>query len=252
MSSDIICLVGCDGSGKSTLAKFMVEELERRGCRPVLMWSRYNHFFSKPLLAFARFVRRSPRETHEGVIFGYHYFNVWYLKWPFILLQCLDVNIAVRWQLWRARNKGDVFVFERSPWDTLADVMLDVMEREREHPPARIRLRRTGPTSNIEPSTSNMLGTAKMTGLPLWIARVMVSTMRMAQVFLISRPVEQIIQSRPTMLYDRDLARKIANYEYLAELFGWIKMDNSSSLEESQDKLRKHLLVEIIFNKKPA
>jgi hypothetical protein len=240
MRFDIICLVGCDGSGKSTLAKFVVEELERHGCRPILIWSRYNHFFSKPLLAFARLVRRSPRETHEGVVFGYHYFNVWYLKWPFILLQCLDVNIFIRWQLWRARNKGDVFVFERSPWDTLADVILDVMEKEKQNVGSE--------STEVKVGGSRRVVTAD-SFLKEWIARFFVSSMRKAQVFLISRPIEQIIQSRQTMCYDRDLARKIANYEYLAEVFGWIKTDNNGSLEETQDKLRKHLLAEIIFKK---
>lgn len=215
----IVCIVGSDGSGKSTLAKYVVEMLSQEGHKPLLMWSRYNHFFSKPLLALARVLGRSPREKHEGVVFGYHHFNVWYLKWPFILLQCLDVNILVRWQLWRARKKGTLLVFERSPWDTLADVMLDVMGREE------------------EPSTS-----AKAAGLPVWVARSMVSTMKGSQVFLITRPVAQIIESRPTMQYDRDLARKIANYDHLAELFGWIRIDNSGSLERSQALLREKIV----------
>jgi energy-coupling factor transporter ATP-binding protein EcfA2 len=236
----IICIVGSDGSGKSTLAKYVVEVLAQQGYKPVLVWSRYNHLFSKPLLAFARLIGRSPRETHEGVIFGYHYFNVWYLKWPFILLQCLDVNIAVRWQLWRARSKGDVVVFERSPWDTLADVMLDVTEREKQNA--------VGKWSEVNSDEVQRL-TPPVSPLKKGIARLFVSTMKGAQAFLISRPIEQIIKSRPTMRYDRDLARKIACYEYLAEVFGWLRLDNSGSLEETQEKLRQHLLAEIIFNK---
>lgn len=210
----IICIVGSDGSGKSTLAKYVVDVLSQQGHKPVLVWSRYNHLFSKPLLAFARLMGRSPRETHEGVIFGYHYFNVWYLKWPFILLQCLDVNIVVRWQLWRSKNKGNVLVFERSPWDTLADVMLDVMEREKEYP-----------------------ASAKVMGLPLWIARGMVSTMRGAQVFLISRSVANIVASRPAMKHDQDLIRKLDIYEHLSFLFGWKKIDNNGALIEAKNSL---------------
>lgn len=199
----VICLVGCDGSGKSTLARFVVDELKRRGHRPVLMWSRYNHFFSKPLLAVARLLGYSPKEVHDGVTFGYHeFYRVAWLKWSFIFLQVLDVNLAIRKQVRAARRKGDVLVFERSPWDTLADIMLDTRNE---------RLAET-----------------------CWGRWIVSSMESRSTVFWVQRDVDAILRTRSELRFDRDLLRKIRNYETLALKYSWIKIGNSGTLDETQ------------------
>lgn len=208
--ADMICLVGCDGSGKSTLAQYLVDELTRRGHRPVLVWSRYNHFLSKPLLAFARLGGYSIREVHENTTFGYHDFHrSFLLRWPFAILQMIDVNLAIRAQIRRARRRGDVLVFERSPWDTLADVLLDTR------------------CAGME---SGRLG------------RWMVSSMlKQSQVLLIARSEENIVKSRPAMRFDRDLQRKLDIYETLCAKFGWSRIDNNGSLTDAKRALMSSL-----------
>ncbi len=193
-------MVGCDGSGKSTLARFVVEELRRRGHRPVLLWSRFNNIVSKPLLALARVFGHSTRDVHDGITFGYHDFdNVFWLRWPFALLQALDVNLAVRLKLRNARKHGDVIVFERSPWDTVADVILD-----------------TGCMSLV----TNRLG------------KWMVSSVSSPDycVLWIDRPITKILETRMELKHDRKLVAKRAIYSKLAGEYDWLSVDNSPPL----------------------
>jgi hypothetical protein len=206
MSAALICLVGCDGSGKSTLARFIVDELRRRGYRPVLLWSRYNHFFSKPLLAVARLLGYSPKEVHDGTTFGYHdFYRASWLKWSFIVLQIIDVNLAICKQLRAARRKGDVVVFERSPWDTLADIMLDT------------RHERLGETC--------------------WGRWIVASMAERSTVFWVQRDFTSILLTRPELRFDRDLRMKMRNYESLALTFAWNRIINSGKLEDTQESL---------------
>ena len=200
MKPRVICLVGCDGSGKSTLARFVVEELRRRGHRPVLIWSRFNNILSKPLLALARLTEHSTRDVHDGVTFGYHNFeSVFWLRWSFALLQALDVNLAVRMKLRKARAQGDVIVFERSPWDTVADVILD---------------------TGCESLATNRLG------------KWMVSSVSGAGrcVLWIDRPRDLILETRKELKHDRKLTAKMDIYSRLANEYGWTRVDNSPPL----------------------
>ncbi len=130
----LLFFVGADGAGKSTLARFAVEELSRRGQRAVLVWSRFNNFLSKPLLALARLSGHTLRETHDGAHFGYHDFDRSpFYKYPFILTEAVDVNLATAFRLRKMQRQAEVLVFERSPWDTLADVILDTGCEALEH-----------------------------------------------------------------------------------------------------------------------
>jgi hypothetical protein len=210
MGTGMICLVGCDGSGKSTLAAFLVEELTRQGHRPTLVWSRYNHFLSKPLLAYARLFGLSRREVHDGTTFGYHDFHrSVLLRWPFAVLQAIDVNLAIRRQIRAARAKGDILVFERSPWDTLADVLLD---------------------TRCERMASSRVGR--------WIVSSMLGR---CKVLLIARAEANIIASRPAMRFDHDLSRKLAIYEKLCTAFGWTRIDNNGCLADAKQAILKSL-----------
>lgn len=201
MAPIIICIVGCDGSGKSTLAKFVVDELQRRGHRSILIWSRFNNLLSKPLLALARLAGYSYSKYHDGVKFGYHDFEkVFWLRWPFAFLQCIDVNLAVRYQLYKAKKRGDVIVFERSPWDTLADVMLD---------------------TGCSGLATNLLG------------RLMVSSVSGSadSILWIDRSTELILGTRTELVHDRKLGCKIDIYNSLSKKYDWTPVDNDPPLE---------------------
>ena len=91
----LISIVGVDGSGKTTLASWLVDELAAQGHRPVLVWSRFRNYLSKPLLALTRLTGHNYYRTVDGVKFGFHDFErlVGYRE-LFAVLQAIDVNIA--------------------------------------------------------------------------------------------------------------------------------------------------------------
>ena len=122
----LISIVGVDGSGKTTLSGWLAEELAKCGRRPVVVWSRFRNYLSKPLLALTRLSGHNYYRTIEGVRFGFHDFErlVGYRE-LFALLQAIDVNIAAYARIHRIRGRSDVVICERGPWDTLVDVTVD-------------------------------------------------------------------------------------------------------------------------------
>jgi len=198
---NIICIVGSDGSGKTTLANCLVSEIEKRGKKVAHVWMRFNNFFSKVLLAFARMRGYSYYKYFDGIKMGFHDFeNVWWLRWPFAFLQMIDVNIA-SWFKFRTCKGNDVVVFERSPWDTLSDVMAD---------------------TGIQYLEKNCIG------------RGIVHAFRGKSIVLwVDRDIVSIRDSRIELKMDYKLDVKISNYQRMANFFGWVRIDNNRSIEEA-------------------
>jgi hypothetical protein len=210
-SPRIISFVGPDGCGKSTLASIAAQVLQKQGLCAQVVWSRFNNYFSKPLLALARCSGHTRREVHDGVAFGYHDFHsaIW-LRYPFILLQTIDVNLAHFVKAQRAAKSSDILIFERSPWDTLADIILD-----------------TGCRS----LATNVWGrwiTAQMRGL--------------GPVFWVNRSKDSILNTRPELRHDRMLDEKIGIYAELAVASGWAPLDNNRPLGEVTRELEGKLV----------
>ena len=173
----------------------------------MLVWSRFNNFLSKPLLALARLSGHTLRETHDGAHFGYHDFDRSpFYKYPFILTQAVDVNLATAFRLRKMQRQAEVLVFERSPWDTLADVILDTGCEALEH---------------------NVLGR--------WMTALVRNRGR---VLWVSRSQAAILSARPAMKHDRKLARKIEIYERLARIHRWSVLSNDRPLETVIAELR--------------
>ncbi len=206
----IITFVGPDGCGKTTLARIAAEELGKQGFHSQIVWSRFNNYFSKPLLGLARLTGHNRREVHDGVVFGYHNFHssAW-LRYPFIFLQTIDVNLATFIKIRQAVKGADILIFERSPWDTLADIILD-----------------TGCT-NLASQVWGRWITAQMHGR--------------GPVFCITRSKDSILCSRPELKHDRTLEKKIAIYSHLAQTCGWLCLENNGSLAEVREELLKML-----------
>jgi ABC-type dipeptide/oligopeptide/nickel transport system ATPase component len=208
----IIAFVGPDGCGKSTLARIAAEEMTKHGFQAQIVWSRFNNYFSKPLLGLARLTGHNRREVHDGAEFGYHDFqSSGWLRYPFIFLQTIDVNIATFIKIKRPEKKTDILVFERSPWDTLADIIVD-----------------TG-CINLATNYWGRLITAQIRGCD--------------RVFYINRSKELILRMRPELKYDKTLDRKIAIYSKLATTGGWLTLDNNRPLEIVKQELIKNCKV---------
>ena len=208
VSTRFLVFTGADGSGKSTLARFAVNELHRRGVRASLVWSRFNNYLSKPLLALARLTGHSYYETHGGVRFGYHDFEaVPFYRYLFVMLQAVDVNMAMAFHLRLRHRKGEALVFDRGPWDTLADVMVD-----------------TGWSGLAESRWGQLFPT---------------QIQNRSLVIFVSRRREEILKTRPELVHDTKLARKIGIYEHLARVHGWRQLDNNQPLALVKQELQE-------------
>ena len=193
----VIFIVGVDGAGKTLYADMLTEALKGQGIGTLRIWSRYNNYLSKPLLALTRLTGHNYKEYHEGIEFGYHRFKrPRVLSYLFIILQIIDLNIATYFKIGRYVKKNRVLICDRGPYDTLADVMLD-----------------TG-----KDCLKNKYINAFFNAMP-----------KDHVVFYIYRPLEKIYQSRPELKHDRKLPIKDRIYQKCHGYFGWKKLDNVNS-----------------------
>lgn len=206
----LISIVGVDGSGKTTLANWLAEELAAQGRQPVLVWSRFRNYLSKPLLALTRLTGHNYYRTINGVRFGFHDFErLAGYRELFALLQAVDVNIAAYHRIHRLRSHSDVLICERGPWDTLVDVASD-----------------TGlawlPASGLGNTYSLLMR-------------------RDARVLWVSRDRESILRTRPELVHDHKLPARMEAYGQLAALHGWDVVDNNGTLESTKQQIREAL-----------
>ena len=213
MSSNIpslIFITGADGVGKSSLSRWIVRNLLVQGFKADLVWSRFGNFLSKPLLALTRLSGHNFYKIFDGVLFGFHNFEKLYgFRYLFALLQAIDVNIATIKNIRNKKHRFDVLVCERGPWDTLADVIADTN------------------INNLFDGTLSRLFTAQIKND--------------AKVLMIKRSRENILRSRPELIHDYKLSRKIDIYDRLAEINRWSIVDNNHSIEKTHKAIGKLL-----------
>lgn len=206
----LIFITGADGVGKSSIARWLVERLMAQGTRAGLVWSRFGNFLSKPFLALTRLSGHNFYKTFDGVLFGFHNFeNLYGFRYLFALMQAIDVNIAALKNIRSAKKRYNVLVCERGPWDTLADVIAD-----------------TG-LDNIYDGVLSRLFTAQVRDG--------------TKVILVKRSKENIFQSRPELIHDYKLDRKLDIYNHLAAVNRWSIVDNNYSIEAAQNEILKLL-----------
>jgi len=206
----LISIAGVDGSGKTTIANWLADELSKQGVKTGLVWSRFRNYLSKPLLALTRMTGDNYYQKHDDILFGYHDFErlVGYREF-FALTQAIDVNIGAYWYINREKKKADTIICERSPWDTLVDVVSD---------------------TGLESLLTSRLGS--------------LYTMMMrgdAKVFWVSRSYENILSMRPELVHDHKLSARISYYKQLAEHNDWITIDNDGSLDNTKEQLARQL-----------
>lgn len=206
----LISIVGVDGSGKTTLANWLAGEFAAQGREPVLVWSRFKNYLSKPLLAATRLTGHNYYKTLDGVKFGFHDFErlVGYRE-LFAVLQAIDVNIAAYGRIHRQRAHSDVVICERGPWDTLVDVTADT-------------------------------GLSWLPSSPLG-AMYSLLMRRDACVLWISRERDSILRTRTELVHDHKLAPRMGVYAQLAARHGWHVIDNNGTLDGAKAQIRATL-----------
>ena len=126
--SNVIYVMGIDGSGKSTVCEFLEEHYASNGFSVKSVWLRFNHFFSKPLLAFGRISGLTEYKNVDGIRVGYHHFHrSKIVSQLFFWLQYLDARRARRVHIEPNMAKDDqVLILDRFVYDILIDVALDI------------------------------------------------------------------------------------------------------------------------------
>jgi len=115
MMSRVICLVGIDGVGKSTVANMLSDAFRSSGKEARVVWLRYNHLLSKPILLLGRIFGLTRYETIRSLRVGYHYFyKSRFVSYAFIFFQYLDAVRVKYTTIRRMRNCSEVVILTDS------------------------------------------------------------------------------------------------------------------------------------------
>ncbi len=123
----VIYIMGIDGSGKTTVSEHLAKQLRARGYTVHVLWLRFNHVITKPLLGLCRILGFTRYEIHDGIKVGYHdFYRSKTISWLFIMFQYLDaVRIKYLKVLPKIRSGKNVLILDRYVYDILIDVMVD-------------------------------------------------------------------------------------------------------------------------------
>ena len=207
---DLICITGVDGSGKTSLTNWLIGYLTEQDYKVESVWSRFNNYLSKPLLALTRLTGHNHRSNIDGVKYGFHDFkNLYVYREIFALLQGIDTNIAAYFKITKRKSAVDCLVCERSPWDTLVDVIVD-----------------TGSDRFVYK----------------WLSALYLKQVRgKSLVLFVDRDYEKIVACRSELLHDYKMKEKIASYRRLSIKEDWMQIDNNGSIEETKNQIKKIL-----------
>ena len=123
----VIYVMGIDGSGKTTVSEYLAEQIRARGYRVNILWLRFNHVFSKPLLGLCRILGLTRYQSYDGIRVGYHdFYRSRIISWLFVFGQYLDA-LRVKYFKILPHIKADksVLILDRYVYDILVDVMVD-------------------------------------------------------------------------------------------------------------------------------
>lgn len=200
----IIAVTGVDGSGKTTLTDWLRDELRVRGHEPGFVWSRFNNYLSLPFLAATRLTGHNVYRLHEGVRMGFHDFGYLpvVLRYLYVALQAVDVNAATLLKIRIPSRGAALTICERGPWDTLVDVAADTA----------------------------LEALAK----PFWAGLFFGLVAGHTDVVLVDRAADLIEGSRPELKYDTKLRERQRLYRRLAEVCGWMILENNGDLADTK------------------
>lgn len=207
----VICVTGIDGCGKTTVVEWLRTRLREEGYRADVLWLRFNHVFTRPLLAICRLVGLTRYETVGDVRVGYHEFHrSRVVSWLFVLLQYLDAA-RVRWLRIapRLRDETRVVILDRFVHDILVDIMVD---------------------TGITDLDRKFLGRALLRLLPPGTL-----------VLPLARDAGQLLEARPESHVDRNFPVRLRLYEATRARLSLVELHNDGTLEQLLAQVAKRV-----------
>ena len=198
----LIYVMGIDGSGKSTVSEYLANHLREEGYDVDIIWLRFNHVLSKPLLGLCRLLGYTKYENCDGIRVGYHNFqNSTIISYAFIFFQYLDaLRVKYTKILPRLRRSNNILILDRYVYDILIDLAVD---------------------------------TGKKDLLSSWIGKKFIALLpEHAITILVQRDLSDVLKVRPEGIVDRNFKARYEHFQSMNSDSGINVINNSSSLDE--------------------
>lgn len=200
----VICLIGVDGVGKTTQAEALAAHLAASGQPSEVVWLRFSHVRSLPVLVLARLLGVSTMRRIGEHRIGRH--DWWRARWLgrlYARTLAWDLRSAARRRLGPALAKGRRVVCDRFAHDAVVDLAVAFRDPDFAATPAARRLLATPPRRRVV-------------------------------ILLDPGQGDRTSARRPDLALDPDRPARIAAYRRLAERLGLPVVDASLSVEAVQ------------------
>ena len=126
----LIYVMGIDGSGKSTVSEHLAKQYRDKGYKVDILWLRFNHVFSKPLLGLCRLLGYTKYETCDGIRVGYHdFYKSSIISYLFIWSQYFDaIRVKYTKILPALKRQNQIVILDRYIYDILIDLAVDIRQ----------------------------------------------------------------------------------------------------------------------------
>lgn len=209
----LIAFSGLDGAGKSSQIELLMERLAREGQKLVYLWTRggYTPHFEYLKVLLRRLLGRAVPPSGHSLQRSRALRKGWIRRlWLVLALSDLSwvYGVQVRWWRWRGRT----VICDRYLWDTLVDLRLNFAQDQVEQ---------------------------------WWLWRFLVRvTPQPDAAFLMLVPVEESVRrsdakGEPFRDSSEVLARRLAEYEALAQRGQWQVMDGRLSSSDLASQIRE-------------
>lgn len=205
----IVYVTGIDGSGKSTVTEYLADQLRQEGYDVDILWLRFNHVFTKPLLGLCRLIGLTKYENVDGIRVGYHdFYKSALVSRLFVALQYFDaVRVKYTKILPAIKKNNKILILDRYVFDILIDVAVDIRDE------------------NLIASDTGKKFVRLMPDNSLTI--------------LVDRALDDVLSVRPEGKVDRNFATRFNQFQKLKETGLVNTVNNDGSLDDLLESVNR-------------